>query len=953
MRRTGGVAAVALLISVGSLVVPAAAHAASDTTFYVDDHNAAVTCSDSTSDSAVTPYCTIQAAVDVATSPGDTVIVAGGNYRWFSVTASGTAAAPITIEGAGGSMAAFVGAGGATNTVPAIAVSGASYVVVKNLSVEAEDNASAVAISNSSHITLDSSTIWQTNFSVGTADPSISVNSGSTAITISRNRITADYSTGAIGVQGGSGDVITTNAVFDSRQGPAITLNQAPDSDVTSNGVANSCGQAVAVTNGSTSASIENNLLQAMTGTSTSAGSCDISGSAASTVLVDGTSTVGSVADYNDVSSPQGASTLYSWAGVAYPSLSALSTATGQGAHDLDNTSRNLIDDANSDAPGELTTDINGNPRVDDPNIANTGAGTYSYYDRGATETEDPISVATAANWPTLMPSGSAGTFTAAVSDGWSDTAITGCVYDFGDGTGTTSVSPAGGNCTAQHTYGEGASSRTIKLTVVASDGYSTTKTSSVALGVGGDLVASLDVGRAGARTVDVTNVGSHGWNLVTCTFNFGDGTEQTVQGGGCGIGTDYSHFYQNVGTYTVTVTVTDSDGQVATSSGNFTATGDFYTPLTSPVRVLDTRHATGVPTAAKVPSGGTIRLKLAGADSVPTDAAAVVLNVTETNSTGGGFITVYPGLTTVPTSSSLNFGAGQTVANTVIVKLGTDGTINLRNSSTGSIDLIADLEGYYAVDGSSFISSSPVRELDTRATHTTLKAGATVKVNLGIGIPATTAATLNITATNATRGGNITAFADDVSEPSSSNLNFGPGQTVANEAVVHVGADGGVELENNSPGTVDLIVDFTGSFSSGPTVGFAYVPIDPVRVLDTRQPAAQLSVGGKMVSGALPADTTGMLEFPGAPPFGGPATPRAIAANVTVTRPTAGGYIVTYPDDISGVPNSSTLNFGKGSTVANATNVAIAQAAVNGIDLYNGSPGSVQLVVDVDGYYA
>lgn len=55
----------------------------------------------------------------------------------------------------------------------------------------------------------------------------------------------------------------------------------------------------------------------------------------------------------------------------------------------------------------------------------------------------------------------------------------------------------------------------------------------------------------------------------------------------------------------------------------------------------------------------------------------------------------------------------------------------------------------------------------------------------------------------------------------------------------------------------------------------------------------------------------------------------------------------------MNGVPNSSTVNFGKGATVANATTVAVGQTSGTGIDLYNGSPGPVQLVVDIDGYYA
>ena len=45
-----------------------------------------------------------------------------------------------------------------------------------------------------------------------------------------------------------------------------------------------------------------------------------------------------------------------------------------------------VIDSANSDAPSEPLTDINGNARIDDPAIVNTGAGTRTYDDRGAYE---------------------------------------------------------------------------------------------------------------------------------------------------------------------------------------------------------------------------------------------------------------------------------------------------------------------------------------------------------------------------------------------------------------------------------------------------------------------------------------------------------------------------------------------------------------------------------------
>ena len=48
------------------------------------------------------------------------------------------------------------------------------------------------------------------------------------------------------------------------------------------------------------------------------------------------------------------------------------------------------------------------------------------------------------------------------------------------------------------------------------------------------------------------------------------------------------------------------------------------------------------------------------------------------------------------PTVSNLNFTAGQTVANLVIVPVGADGKIRLYNGSPGTVQLIADIAGYY-----------------------------------------------------------------------------------------------------------------------------------------------------------------------------------------------------------------------------------------------------------------
>ena len=140
------------------------------------------------------------------------------------------------------------------------------------------------------------------------------------------------------------------------------------------------------------------------------------------------------------------------------------------------------------------------------------------------------------------------------------------------------------------------------------------------------------------------------------------------------------------------------------TSSGGATLTvaaappaGSGYTPL-APVRVLDTRIGTG---AAKAPvgSGKFIALKVTGQDGVPASGVtAVVLNLTATNPTVGGWVVAYPDGSTRPAQgSSVNFTKGETVANLVVVPVGADGKVDLYNGSGGTVNLVADLQGYYA----------------------------------------------------------------------------------------------------------------------------------------------------------------------------------------------------------------------------------------------------------------
>ena len=128
--------------------------------------------------------------------------------------------------------------------------------------------------------------------------------------------------------------------------------------------------------------------------------------------------------------------------------------------------------------------------------------------------------------------------------------------------------------------------------------------------------------------------------------------------------------------------------------AGTVTAPGGFVS--TGPSRLLDTRVGTGAPAAA-VPAGGTIGVAVTGQAGVPgTGVSAVVLNVTVTGATAAGHITAYASGSNRPNASNLNFSAGQTVPNLVIAPVGADGKVSLYNSAPGTVQLIADISGYY-----------------------------------------------------------------------------------------------------------------------------------------------------------------------------------------------------------------------------------------------------------------
>lgn len=164
---------------------------------------------------------------------------------------------------------------------------------------------------------------------------------------------------------------------------------------------------------------------------------------------------------------------------------------------------------------------------------------------------------------------------------------------------------------------------------------------------------------------------------------------------------------------------------------------------------------------------------------------------------------------------------AGQTIANTVVTSVGTNGRICVFTSA--ATHLLADLSGYFPA-GSLYVGVQPARLMDSRAGEPTIDgqlagaglvaAGSTTRVRVAGrgGIPgALSTAVMHLTVTQPRAGGFVTVLPCGSARPVASNVNFAAGDTVANAVVGRVG-DGGDVCVFTSAAT-HLIVDVTGSF--------------------------------------------------------------------------------------------------------------------------------------------
>jgi Repeat of unknown function (DUF5650)/Putative Ig domain len=271
-----------------------------------------------------------------------------------------------------------------------------------------------------------------------------------------------------------------------------------------------------------------------------------------------------------------------------------------------------------------------------------------------------------------------------------------------------------------------------------------------------------------------------------------------------------------------VCIYVSSATQLIVDVNGSFPASSHLVSA--NPARVLDTRPSGE--TVDNLERAGGLRavesittVPIAGRANVPTNAKAVIVNVTATGPTSDGYLTVYPCGAPVPNASNLNYTSGASIANLVVSKLGAAGALCIKTSA--ATHLIADVTGYFPA-GSSYEALQPARLLDTRGSGTTIDNlftaaglrpfGTITELPVtGRGGVSANAATvvLNITATGPIEDGFVSVYPCGISPPNASNLNFATSRDVANTVIVKPGAGGKVCLYNS--GQTHLVADVSG----------------------------------------------------------------------------------------------------------------------------------------------
>lgn len=408
---------------------------------------------------------------------------------------------------------------------------------------------------------------------------------------------------------------------------------------------------------------------------------------------------------------------------------------------------------------------------------------------------------------------------------------------------------------------------------------------------------------------------------------------------------TEFSRRQFVVGAGAVAATAAVAGGLPSGSAEAAVPGASVFSALPRAVRVVDTRSPDRY--AFHRFADNHIQLALAGRHGIPAEAVAVVATVTAVNRDVANFVTVFPSGTAVPLASNLNLPYPWEInANLVTCKLGS-GAIDVFSNTPCHV--VVDVTGYYVpvagpVAAGRYVGlDEAARVGDTRPDY--VAAGSIVAADLSAVVPpGATNAVINLTATECLEPGYCTVFPFHETEvPNASSLNWSwPGATRASAVIVPLGPERRIKIFTLSP--AKLIVDVTGYFTGEQaevTTEGTFVPLDPVRILDTREPA---QMDPQTPAGVLWPGWVREATIPGQ--AGTDAA--SVLLNLTGTRTRGPGYLTVGPARRA-LPGTSNVNWTEpDTTVPNHAISRITDGA--GVQVFTSHGAAI--VADLAGYY-